>query len=59
MMYNIKPGWLPILEVLYQLEKQTYAKPVGRTIFQKICYVLTELGVDTELQFRQSSYGPF
>jgi len=36
-----------------------YANPIGRTIFQKICYVLTELGVDTGFVFTQNSYGPF
>jgi uncharacterized protein YwgA len=32
---------------------------VGRTIFQKICYVLTKQGVDTGFRFERSSYGPF
>src|SRR5205814_10166845 len=47
------------MEVLRELESQPYANPVGRTIFQKICYVLTEMGVNTGFQFGKGSYGPF
>jgi O-acetyl-ADP-ribose deacetylase (regulator of RNase III)/uncharacterized protein YwgA len=52
-------GNLAALEVLARLEQQKYTKPVGRTMFQKIYYVLTELSVNTGLQFTKSSYGPF
>lgn len=48
-----------LLEVLYRLERQPYANPVGRTIFQKICYTMTEQGINTGFHFKQSSYGPF
>jgi uncharacterized protein YwgA len=34
-------------------------EPVGRTIFQKICYVVTEMGVQTGFQFGKGNYGPF
>ena len=50
---------MALLEVLYCLEKQPYANPVGRTIFQKICYTMTEQGIKTGFNFKQSSYGPF
>jgi len=56
---KLKDEWLALLEVVYLLEHQPYAKPVGRTIFQKICYIVTELGVDTGFEFQQASYGPF
>jgi len=56
---KFNPSWVALLEVLEQLGKQQYANPVGRTIFQKICYVMTEQGVDTGFQFKQGSYGPF
>jgi O-acetyl-ADP-ribose deacetylase (regulator of RNase III)/uncharacterized protein YwgA len=52
-------GWVAIVEVLKELEDQPYAPPVGRTIFQKICYVLTEIGVPTGFEFGKGSYGPF
>ncbi len=56
---RLRPAWVALTEVLYQLEKQPYSYPVGRTIFQKICYILTKLGLDTGFQFEQNSYGPF
>jgi O-acetyl-ADP-ribose deacetylase (regulator of RNase III)/uncharacterized protein YwgA len=54
-----KPEWIVLLEVLRDLQVQRYANPVGRTIFQKICYVLTDMGVPTSFQFNKGSYGPF
>ncbi len=56
---KLRPEWAALVEVLYELEQQRYATPVGRTIFQKICYVLTKQGVDTGFQFKRNSYGPF
>jgi len=56
---KLKDEWLALLEVVYLLAQQPYAKPVGRTIFQKISYIMTELGVETGFSFRQGSYGPF
>jgi O-acetyl-ADP-ribose deacetylase (regulator of RNase III)/uncharacterized protein YwgA len=56
---KMNPEWVVLMEVLRELEKQPYANPVGRTIFQKICYVMTEMGVQTGFQFDKGSYGPF
>lgn len=56
---KLNPAWLTILEVVDQLSRQPYAYPVGRTIFQKIAYILTEQGVETGFRFGQGSYGPF
>jgi hypothetical protein len=56
---KLNPEWLVLMEVLRELGRQPYANPVGRTIFQKICYVVTELGVRTGFQFAKGSYGPF
>jgi O-acetyl-ADP-ribose deacetylase (regulator of RNase III)/uncharacterized protein YwgA len=56
---KMNPGWVAVVEVLRELENQPYAPPVGRTIFQKICYVLTEMGVPTGFEFGKGSYGPF
>jgi len=53
------PSWIALLEVLRELQSQPYANPVGRTIFQKIAYVLTEMGVPTGFNFGKGSYGPF
>jgi O-acetyl-ADP-ribose deacetylase (regulator of RNase III) len=51
--------WVVLMEVLRELQGQPYANPVGRTIFQKICYVVTEIGVKTGFHFGKGSYGPF
>ena len=56
---KLRPEWATLVEVLYQLEKQPYANPVGRVIFQKICYIVTKLGVDTGFEFERNSYGPY
>lgn len=53
------PNWVALMEVLRELQAQPYANPVGRTIFQKIAYVLTEMGVPTGFAFGKGSYGPF
>ncbi|WP_428310132.1 type II toxin-antitoxin system antitoxin DNA ADP-ribosyl glycohydrolase DarG [Hydrocarboniphaga sp.] len=56
---KLNPDWVVLLEVLRELQVQPYANPVGRTIFQKICYVVTEMGVPTGFSFGKGSYGPF
>lgn len=56
---KLVPEWVVLTEVLRELERQPYARPVGRTIFQKICYVMTEIGVETGFKFDKGSYGPF
>ncbi|EQD59347.1 Appr-1-p processing domain-containing protein, partial [mine drainage metagenome] len=56
---KLKPDWVALMEVLRELQQQPYANPVGRTIFQKICYVVTEMGVPTGFVFDKGSYGPF
>lgn len=55
----LKPEWVVLMEILRELEAQPYANPVGRTIFQKIAYVVTEMGVPTGFHFNNGSYGPF
>ncbi len=56
---KFKSEWVVLLEVLHNLERQPYVKPVGRTIFQKICFVMQETGVDLGFKFSQGSYGPY
>lgn len=55
----MNPDWVVLMEVLRELQAQPYANPVGNTIFQKICYVVTEMGVPTGFAFDKGSYGPF
>jgi len=56
---RLNPEWITLLETIYQLSKQVHSLQVGRTIFQKICYVLTAQGIETGFNFKQASYGPF
>lgn len=57
--YRINPKWYTILKVVQELSKRKYSINVGRTIYQKICYVLTREGVDTGFIFGKGSYGPY
>lgn len=56
---KMNPSWVVLMEVLRELQAQPYANPVGRTIFQKISYVVTEMGIPTGFAFGKGSYGPF
>ncbi len=53
------PYWLLILYVVQKLNHNPYALNVGRTIFQKVCYILTRVGIPTGFQFKEGYYGPY
>lgn len=56
---KMNPAWVALAEIVYRIEKQKYHLPVGRTIFQKIAYVATALGLPTELKHVRGAYGPY
>lgn len=56
---KINPALVALVEIVYRISKQKYHMPVGRTIFQKIAYVATALGIPTELKYSRGSYGPY
>ncbi len=56
---SVNEKWFLILQVVKELNARKYALKVGRTIYQKICFVLTRNGVDTGFEFIKASYGPF
>lgn len=56
---KLNPIWIILTEIVYRIEKQKYHMPVGRTIFQKIAYVATALGLPTEFKYLRGSYGPY
>ena len=51
--------WLFILYAIQKLNDDQYSLNVGRTIFQKVCYVLTRAGVPTGFHFVEGTYGPY
>ena len=51
--------WLLILYVVQKLNHDQYSLNVGRTIFQKVCYVLTRACIPTGFHFSEGSYGPY
>ncbi|MFH0799566.1 MAG: macro domain-containing protein [Pseudomonadota bacterium] len=56
---KMNPAWVALVEIVCRIGKQQYHMPVGRTIFQKIAYVATSLGIPTGLEHSRSSYGPY
>jgi O-acetyl-ADP-ribose deacetylase (regulator of RNase III)/uncharacterized protein YwgA len=56
---KIQPSWVALVDIVARIEHEPYHWPVGRTIFQKIVYFATSLGLPTGIQHRQGSYGPF
>lgn len=56
---KLNPRWYLLLEAVRELNGRTYALKVGRTIYQKICYVMTRNGVDTGFSFVKGTYGPY
>jgi len=56
---TLHEGEIAVLEVLQRIQREQYAKQIGRVMFQKACYVLTEAGVPTEMVFSKNSFGPF
>jgi len=56
---RVKPAWIALVEILRRIEQQPYHWPVGRTMFQKITFIATEVGLPTGLGYKRGSYGPF
>ena len=56
---KIESGLIAIVEVLARIEKEPHHWPIGRTMFQKIAYFATELGLKTGLSYSRGSFGPF
>lgn len=51
--------WLMIPYIIQALNENRYSLAVGRTILQKICYILTRSGIDTGFHFVKGFYGPY
>ena len=55
---KVKPEWILVMKIIENLNKRPYSKPVGRTIFQKICFASEQIGL-VDFNFIKRSYGPF
>jgi O-acetyl-ADP-ribose deacetylase (regulator of RNase III)/uncharacterized protein YwgA len=56
---GVPPGLIVVLEALRRIEGTRYHWPIGRVAFQKLAYFATQMGLDTRLSFRRSSFGPY
>ncbi|WP_249029398.1 type II toxin-antitoxin system antitoxin DNA ADP-ribosyl glycohydrolase DarG [Tannockella kyphosi] len=56
---KMNENWFLVLYLVSYLSKSKYSIKVGRTIFQKICYVLSRSGTDLGLEFIKGTYGPY
>ncbi len=56
---RIEPGFISIVETIRRIENTHYHWPIGRTMLQKIAYFGTYLGLETGLEYRRASFGPF
>lgn len=56
---KINNNWLLILQLIKKLEESEYNIKVGRTVFQKICYILARYGTDIGIEFSKGTYGPY
>ncbi len=56
---RVRPEWVCLLEVIFHLYKREFTQPIGRTKYQKLCYILSDLGIPMEFSFAHGSYGPY
>lgn len=55
----LNKNWLLVLQLVKHLSNSKYSIKVDRTVFQKICYVLSRFGIDLGLNFVKGTYGPY
>lgn len=56
---KVNKYWYFILYAIRKLNNDRYSLSVGRTIYQKVCYVLTKAGIPTGFHFAKGTYGPY
>lgn len=56
---QVNKNWLLVLQCIKKLQESQRSIKIGRTIFQKICFVLTRYGTDLGLRFTKGTYGPY
>lgn len=56
---SFNKNWLLVLYLIKCLSVSKYSLKVGRTVFQKICYILERYGTNLDLKFEKGTYGPY
>lgn len=56
---SVLPEWVCLLEVINNLYKREFTQPIGRTKYQKLCFILSDVGIPLKFSFTHGSYGPF
>jgi uncharacterized protein YwgA/O-acetyl-ADP-ribose deacetylase (regulator of RNase III) len=57
--FHVEPGWVALVAIIEEVNKERYHWPIGRIGFQKLAYFATEAGIPTGLAYRRGSYGPY
>ena len=57
--HQITAGAVVLVEIVRRIQNDPFHWPIGRTVFQKVAYVATQLGIPTGLTYERQSYGPF
>jgi uncharacterized protein YwgA/O-acetyl-ADP-ribose deacetylase (regulator of RNase III) len=56
---KVNKNWLLVLQLIRCLDKSKFSLKIGRTVFQKICYILERYGTSLDLNFEKGTYGPY
>lgn len=59
-----EPDWLPghsiaLAEMVARLDSDRRGLAVGSTMFQKLAFLATSVGIPTGIEFKRGSYGPY
>lgn len=57
--HQLSPAAVALIEIVRRIQDDPFHWPIGRTIFQKIAYVATRVGIPTGLRHERASYGPY
>ncbi|MCB5267498.1 MAG: macro domain-containing protein [Candidatus Cloacimonetes bacterium] len=56
---EVRGSWIALLEVIHRLGQKRYTVPVGKIVFQKICYLASLTDMDLGITFKKGRYGPY
>jgi len=55
----LEAGWVALVEILSRIKREPHHWPIGRVSFQKLAYFATLTGIQTKLEYKRASFGPF